>query len=203
MQRAQGFHLGHMAPPGHTLALPTHPCPRLNGKMGFTTCDPVTQLHRSRWALSRQEVGVDRTLKRLRLDGESGSEEAAGMFRTHLRLGAQQTSEAGAAKSSMALGVGWGSPLAPSRKEPSVLTLTVGGGSRAFPELRRRRPPAQEPHRCLKTETYRLVYGLTQNPPWKLPENTRGGVGLGCELLWPGVRAVKFLSICCLSVKWK
>ena len=101
------------------------------------------------------------------------------------------------------LGVGWGSPLAPSRKEPSVLTLTVGGGSRAFPELRRRRPPAQEPHRCLKTETNRLVYGLTQNPPWKLPENTRGGVGLGCELLWPGVRAVKFLSICCLSVKWK
>ena len=133
LERAQGFHLGRRAPPGHTLALPTHPCPRLDGKMGFTTRDPVTQLHRS----SREEVGVDRTLKRLRLDGESGSEEATGMFRTHLRLGAQQTSEAGAAKSSTVLGVGWGSALAPSRKEPSVLTLTVGGGSRAFPELRR------------------------------------------------------------------
>lgn len=137
MQRAQGFHLGHKAPPGHTLALPTHPCPKLNGKMGFTTRDPVTQLHRSRWALSREEVGAERTLKMLRLDGESGSEEAAEMFRTHLRLGAQQTSEAGAAKSSTVLGVGWGQYSGTLQKGALSIDMAVGGGSRASPELRR------------------------------------------------------------------
>lgn len=32
---------------------------------------------------------------------------------------------------------------------------------------------------CLEYDTNRLVCGLTQGPPWKLPENTKGGGGSG------------------------
>ena len=64
------------------------------------------------------------------------------MFRTHLRLGAQQTSEAGAAKSRTVLGVGWGQYSGTLQKGALSIDMAVGGGSRASPELRRRRPPA-------------------------------------------------------------
>lgn len=36
---------------------------------------------------------------------------------------------------------------------------------------------------CLESETHTLVYGLTQGPPWKLPENTRGGMDVGFEMV--------------------
>lgn len=82
--------------------------------------------------LSREEVRVNRTLKRLSLDGESGSEEAAEMFRTHLRLGAQQTSEDGAAKSSMVLGVRWGQYSGTLQKGALSIDIDSGWGVQGF-----------------------------------------------------------------------
>lgn len=54
------------------------------------------------------------------------------MFRTHLRLGAQQTSEDGAAKSSMVLGVRWGQYSGTLQKGALSIDIDSGWGVQGF-----------------------------------------------------------------------